>query len=102
MTTHIEGQDALTYVLNNVFKIGVDYPLALALEEGGYHDIHDIIGRDHLDIKALTYKDDQGNEIDLPMLHWLPITFLQCWSNVDDWKSITTQGFIDFCRNTQF
>jgi hypothetical protein len=98
MTTHTEGQDALTYVLNNVFEIGVDCPLALALEKCGYHNIYDIVGMSLADTKALTYEDDQGNEIDLPMLHRLPITFLQGHSNFDDWKSITAQDFINFAE----
>jgi hypothetical protein len=36
-----------------VFEIGADHPLVLALGNHGYHDINDIIGMSHEDIKAL-------------------------------------------------
>jgi hypothetical protein len=50
-----------------VFGVGVDHPLALALEKCGYHNIHDIIVVMSLvDIKALAYEDDQGKVITLP------------------------------------
>jgi hypothetical protein len=42
LTHAAEGRDALTHVLTNVFEVGVNHPLALALEKSGYHDIHDI------------------------------------------------------------
>jgi hypothetical protein len=98
MTTHPEGRDAFIYMFDNVFEIGVEYPLALALEKCGYHDIHDIIGMSWTNVKALSYEDDQGNEIDLPILHRLPIIFLQTRFNFNNWKSITTQDFIHFAE----
>ena len=98
MTTHTEGRDAFVHMFDNVFEIGVNYPLALALEKCGYRDIHDIIGMSPADIKALSYEDDQGIEIDLPILHRLPITFLRTRFNFDTWKSITTQDFICYAE----
>jgi hypothetical protein len=75
--THTEGRDALTHVLTNVFEVGVDLPLALALEKCGYNDIHDIIGMLIVDIETLIYEDDQGKDIDLPNLHQFPIKIFQ-------------------------
>jgi hypothetical protein len=70
-------RDTLTHVLANVFKVGNDHPLALALGKRGYHDICDIIGMSHEDIMAMTYEDDQGNETDLPKIQRFQICILQ-------------------------
>ena len=75
--TRTEGRNALTHVLTNLLDIGTDHPLVLALGNHGYHDINDIIGMSHEDIKALTYEDDQGQETDLPRVHQFLINILQ-------------------------
>ena len=105
--TCTEGRNALTHVLTNVFDIGTDHPLALALENHGYHDINDIMGMSFEDIKALTYEDDQGQEMDLPRVHQFPINILQRYQDCcsawgrpicGDWESITAQDFNDFAE----
>ena len=109
LLNHHEGQDTLVHVLKNIFQVCDDHPLALALREHGYNMIHDILDAPHEDIESLTYMDDQGNVIPLPLsYHFLVYIFILYSKHHqkegdpigDKWATICAQEFNNFHQNT--
>jgi hypothetical protein len=104
-----EGEKALTHVVENVFQLESEHPLALALDPSGYKGIRNVIDMDDEAIKELKYKDDnKGNEIGLSRPDQsLLLIFIEYYRFRiskgtpvgDDWTAITAEDYNHFRMN---
>ena len=64
------SEEALTHILDNVFCLGEDSPLRLALENGGFKKIQSVATMSNAVLTSLRYrgKDGNGKAANLPIL----------------------------------
>ena len=98
--TRADGKAALTHIIENVFELPNDGPLAKALLAACIKDIRDVIVIPIEDIDSLVYTNDQGNEVNLEKPFKWMIRIIKHYhlyriserNPIDDgWISITAQ-----------
>ena len=110
--TRAEGKAALEHIIENVFELPCDGPLAKALLAMHVKDnIRDVIVMPFEDVESLVYTKDQGNEVALKkpfcwMIHVLKHYHLYCISERnpigDDWVPITAQEYQDYWMSAAY
>lgn len=109
--TKAQARAALQHVLDTLFEVSADCAMVESFTKDGVNDIRDVLAMDYEHFTMLTYVDDNGDTVAIPVwqqallkilksFHWWRSTGNQ--GPIDDWTLITKEMFDDFCLGPDY
>jgi hypothetical protein len=108
--TRADGKLALTRVIENVFELPTDHPLATALTQAGIIKIGDVLSMPYDDVLDLTYTDDQGDEVPvgkgdkyrLRIIKFYHLHRITAGDPIEDWLALTPDEYHEYCFSKDY